>query len=439
MDADDAASAAIARTSSMRDGHVAAKNLICTCGGLNSRQHHGISQHTKADDTMDETDGPVGLTNGASSAYRSGGNIDCDNDSDCSSSDDDEEEEGDDDEEEEEEEPMDPITGLPVSLANTDISALIPGGLMRLAAVRVLLQLYRVQRGVYLLDLGQADGDCQSFMSLCARIITELKVPAAAAASANAAAATATTSSAAATTIATSASIDAAAAQAQQLQHAQQHAANTAAAGQYQAAMPPAVPGYQQQQQQQQTQHYHQQGTQHVDPRQQHQQQLAEHAHYHHHHQQQQQQQQYQQQQQAFAPQSGHQQQFSEAGQIPAGYAAGYGTGPPAPMHAVDPSIAAAGHGYHGVPEQMPVPGVMETDHQQHHRHMAALQLQQQQAQQLQHLQVMALPGSSPNDPPVLFFVNPATGAAEPLPAHLVPQALQQLQGGGQMMGGGMQ
>lgn len=44
--------------------------------------------------------------------------------------------------------------------------------------VKIALQLYRVQRGIYLLDLQKASGDSFTFMNLCARIITELKVPA---------------------------------------------------------------------------------------------------------------------------------------------------------------------------------------------------------------------------------------------------------------------
>jgi hypothetical protein len=54
-------------------------------------------------------------------------------------------------------------------------------GPQRYATVKVQLQLYKVQRGIYLLDLQKAAGDPFSFMNLCARIITELKVPAAAA------------------------------------------------------------------------------------------------------------------------------------------------------------------------------------------------------------------------------------------------------------------
>jgi serine/threonine protein kinase len=59
-------------------------------------------------------------------------------------------------------------------------------GPQRYAAVKVQLQLYKVQRGIYLLDLQKAAGDPFSFMNLCARIITELKVPAAAAVTASA-------------------------------------------------------------------------------------------------------------------------------------------------------------------------------------------------------------------------------------------------------------
>lgn len=50
------------------------------------------------------------------------------------------------------------------------------------ASVKIGLQLYKVQRGIYLLDLQKLEGEAFSFMHLCARIITELKVPAAAAA-----------------------------------------------------------------------------------------------------------------------------------------------------------------------------------------------------------------------------------------------------------------
>mmetsp|Transcript_7285 Transcript_7285/g.26070 ORF Transcript_7285/g.26070 Transcript_7285/m.26070 type:complete len:603 (-) Transcript_7285:19-1827(-) len=46
--------------------------------------------------------------------------------------------------------------------------------------VKIALQLYKVQRGIYLLDLQKASGDAFVFMNLCARIITELKVPASA-------------------------------------------------------------------------------------------------------------------------------------------------------------------------------------------------------------------------------------------------------------------
>lgn len=54
-------------------------------------------------------------------------------------------------------------------------------------SVKIGLQLYKVQRGIYLLDLQKISGDAFSFMNLCARIITELKVPAATAAAAQAA------------------------------------------------------------------------------------------------------------------------------------------------------------------------------------------------------------------------------------------------------------
>ncbi len=45
--------------------------------------------------------------------------------------------------------------------------------------VRLGLQLYKVQRGIYLLDLQLLRGDPFTFMNLCARVIAELKVPAA--------------------------------------------------------------------------------------------------------------------------------------------------------------------------------------------------------------------------------------------------------------------
>jgi hypothetical protein len=45
--------------------------------------------------------------------------------------------------------------------------------------------------------------------------------------------------------------------------------------------------------------------------------------------------------------------------------------------------------------------------------------------------QIMAIPGPTPDAPPVLLYLNPATGAVEPLPEHLVMQALTQLQAAG--------
>jgi len=48
------------------------------------------------------------------------------------------------------------------------------------ALVRLVLQLYRVQDRIYLLDLRRAGGDMFSFMNLCARLIAELKEPGAA-------------------------------------------------------------------------------------------------------------------------------------------------------------------------------------------------------------------------------------------------------------------
>ena len=46
--------------------------------------------------------------------------------------------------------------------------------------LRLGLQLYKVQRGIYLLDLVLLKGDAFTFLNSCARIIAELKVPAAA-------------------------------------------------------------------------------------------------------------------------------------------------------------------------------------------------------------------------------------------------------------------
>lgn len=48
------------------------------------------------------------------------------------------------------------------------------------ARARLVLQLYRVQDRIYLLDLRRAGGDVFSFMNLCARLIAELKEPGAA-------------------------------------------------------------------------------------------------------------------------------------------------------------------------------------------------------------------------------------------------------------------
>ncbi len=47
--------------------------------------------------------------------------------------------------------------------------------------LRLGLQLYRVQRGIYLLDLHLVKGDAFTFLNSCARVIAELKVPAASA------------------------------------------------------------------------------------------------------------------------------------------------------------------------------------------------------------------------------------------------------------------
>jgi hypothetical protein len=47
--------------------------------------------------------------------------------------------------------------------------------------LRLGLQLYKVQRGIYLLDLVLLKGDAFTFLNSCARIIAELKVPAVAA------------------------------------------------------------------------------------------------------------------------------------------------------------------------------------------------------------------------------------------------------------------
>ena len=41
--------------------------------------------------------------------------------------------------------------------------------------VRVTLTLYKVQQNIFLLDFQNGAGDCFGFMSLCARIIKELK------------------------------------------------------------------------------------------------------------------------------------------------------------------------------------------------------------------------------------------------------------------------
>eukprot|EP01138_Halocafeteria_seosinensis_P000460 gb/GECG01000474.1/.p1 GENE.gb/GECG01000474.1/~~gb/GECG01000474.1/.p1 ORF type:complete len:709 (+),score=87.39 gb/GECG01000474.1/:1-2127(+) len=55
---------------------------------------------------------------------------------------------------------------------------------LRLARqVKIDLRLYKVQRGIFVMDLQRAAGDPFSFMNLCSRIIAELKVSAAAAAS----------------------------------------------------------------------------------------------------------------------------------------------------------------------------------------------------------------------------------------------------------------
>jgi hypothetical protein len=43
--------------------------------------------------------------------------------------------------------------------------------------LRFGVQLYKVQRGIYLLDLHLIRGDAFSFMNSCARVIAELKVP----------------------------------------------------------------------------------------------------------------------------------------------------------------------------------------------------------------------------------------------------------------------
>ena len=50
-----------------------------------------------------------------------------------------------------------------------------------LSDVRVGVDLFKVQRGVYLLDLSKQAGDAFSFLGLCSRIITSLKMPVSAA------------------------------------------------------------------------------------------------------------------------------------------------------------------------------------------------------------------------------------------------------------------
>lgn len=55
---------------------------------------------------------------------------------------------------------------------------------LRLARlVKIDLRLYKVQRGIFVMDLQRAAGDPFSFMNLCSRIIAELKVSASASAS----------------------------------------------------------------------------------------------------------------------------------------------------------------------------------------------------------------------------------------------------------------
>jgi hypothetical protein len=64
------------------------------------------------------------------------------------------------------------------AVVDAGVAALAAAGAAALPppmSIRIYLSLYKVQANIYLLDFQKTDGNPFDFMTLCARIITELK------------------------------------------------------------------------------------------------------------------------------------------------------------------------------------------------------------------------------------------------------------------------
>lgn len=78
-----------------------------------------------------------------------------------------------------EEEDISKITSLQGRIGDDEPHEGIKNALKLAREVKIDLHLYKVQRGIFVMDLQRVSGDLFSFMNLCSRIIAELKVSAA--------------------------------------------------------------------------------------------------------------------------------------------------------------------------------------------------------------------------------------------------------------------